>query len=126
MQRWKDGNIPSEKEAIYDYDSAGNRVVLEPEAQIYDRNNRPVARAVSPNATFNIEPHVCLLQNKQKSAKYKTRQEEKGEEDESPLCHLFDRDMHDVVLDVSEISGTKDEEDGKCHYPLLGEFLKTI
>lgn len=95
--------IPKD-EFIYDYDEAGNKVKLEPSAQVYQSN-----------VHFNIEPHVCVLQGK-------NNRRRDGKKDNSPLCHVFDSDMHDVVLEIKDVSGTIDEQDEKCHYPLLGKF----
>jgi hypothetical protein len=53
-------------------------------------------------------PHICTKDNPQ--FKYKN------------LCFAFDKDMHEINLNIKDISGYADH-DGKCHYPLTGKFL---
>jgi hypothetical protein len=56
------------------------------------------------------QPHVC--RNLYPKEKYR------------PLCHVFDKEMHDIVLEVSDVTGyTEIDGDGKCHYPLNGNKL---
>lgn len=51
-------------------------------------------------------PHVCVDDNA--DFKYKS------------LCFAFDKDMHEIPLHASALSGYADDN-GKCRYPLLGK-----
>jgi len=59
----------------------------------------------------NAPPHLCV----QNYPKFKNKR----------LCFAFDKDMHEIELHAKSISGYVDRDDGKCHYPLTGEFFLT-
>lgn len=79
------------------------------EAQISPTEYEDLLDDENPSSNLPTPPpHVCM----DHPANFRHKSDS--------LCFAFDKDMHEIPLHASALSGYTDE-DGKCHYPLVGK-----